>query len=408
MTLFGAGRAAILDDPSTADRLGWPRRRRSLPEPELVLRPRTGDLRREPWITPPGWRRSQGPTALWGRGRPSDGWEYLAEPNGVLRYLRRLAEPTRRARRVGIAGLGRVGGTAAAVLASMTSTSSGISELLIGDTHAANLSRWFAELASITRWRTPDVLPAVSTATPEEMMARCDVLLFAASDAVPPLGTRGDVRHVQFDPNRELLRTYLAAASRAEFSGLFLIVSDPVESLALAAFHDSNVDSTGRFSGDGMAPERVGGLALAVMWGRALAHAQRRGWSNVGVHGGAYGPHSDEVVVFDDLRRPDPVRSSQLTRAAREGNLELRAMGFLPYVGPAISSVALSLPPLLSGREVLASLFLDGVYLGGPTRRQFGLFPIARRLAPEVREALDDVHARLVRRAASLGLAPAV
>lgn len=406
MTLYGAGRAAIRGDRATADRLGWPRRRRSLPEPELVLSPRAGDPQREPWITPPAWRRSQGPSALWGGGPRSQAWEYLAEPVGVVRYLRRLAEPVPRRRRVGLAGLGRVGGTAATVLAAMPSPASGISELLVGDSDAANLARWSAELASITRWRLPDTLPVVATATPDEMMARCDVVLFAASSAVPPLGTRGDVRHVQFDPNRALLRAYVEAAGRADFAGLFLVVSDPVESLSLAAFRDSNADPTGGFSGAGMAPERIGGLALAVMWGRALAEARRRGWNEVGRRGGAYGPHSDEVVVFDDVRRPDRRRSDQLTRAAREGNLELREMGFLPYVGPAVSSVALSLPPLLSGREALASLFLDGVYLGGPTRRRFGLFPAARRLAPDVREALRAVHVRLVRRAASLGMAP--
>ena len=136
-----------------------------------------------------------------------------------------------------------------------------------------------------------------------------------------------------------------------------------------------------------------------------MARARHEKWHEVERRGGAYGPHSNEVVVFDDLRGPRRSRCDALSQAAREGNVDVREMGFLPYVGPAVSSVALSLPPLLAGRQALASVFLDGVYYGAPARQPFGLFPVARRVAPDVRGALKAVHEVLEERARALGLA---
>src|SRR5512136_1748563 len=57
LKLYGNGRAALMDDPATASRLGWGERRRSLPDPEVLLRPREGDPREEPWVVP-GWADS--------------------------------------------------------------------------------------------------------------------------------------------------------------------------------------------------------------------------------------------------------------------------------------------------------------------------------------------------------------
>ncbi len=119
--------------------------------------------------------------------------------------------------------------------------------------------------------------------------------------------------------------------------------------------------------------------------------------------GAPFGPHSTEVVVFDDVVNPDPERSACLTRAAREGNFRLRDLGYLPYVGPAVSSIALTLPPLLAGREVLASVAVDGVFFGAPARLEWGAYPTARRIGPAPRADLDALHATMRARAASFG-----
>ena len=82
----------------------------------------------------------------------------------------------------------------------------------------------------------------------------------------------------------------------------------------------------------------------------------------------------------------------------------MRDLGHLPYVGPGVSSVGLMLPPLLAGREVLASVLVDGIYFGAPARLTWGLHPTARRMGGEVWTALGELHARLQRQSRELGL----
>ncbi|MFH1177975.1 MAG: hypothetical protein V1750_11255, partial [Acidobacteriota bacterium] len=357
MTRYGNGRAALEDDAVTAEALGWPRRRRSLPEPEIVLCPRFGDPRREPWIAPPGWGPAAGVRGLVPRRASGMPWTFIADVPGVLPYLARLGEaPQTGGARVALFGLGRVGGVAATVLASMAVRRSGIRELLVYDADPANLERWLIELRSIAEWRGRECLPVVRGTTPDEAFRECGAFLFAATAGVPPLGAAGDVRMVQYAPNRKILKGLLAQARAAAYTGLFLVVSDPVDWLALAAFHDSNTDRRGAFTGAGLAPERIAGLGLGVMWARALAAARREGWEEVARRGAVFGPHGLDVLAFDDLRRPEPGRSETLGAAARGDNFLVRKLGFLPFVGPGASSVALTLPALLAGREMLASV----------------------------------------------------
>lgn len=407
MTLYGDGRAALRDDRATAERLGWGARRRSLGDPEITLVPREGDPRREAWIAPPWFEPARGVGALFRPPRRAQTWSYLREPPGVVRYLDALARPAvGRGVRVGLVGVGRVGGIAAALLAATPVARSGVRELLIYDVDSANYERWMLELGSIADWRGDELLPRVRPTTLAQVFNQCDVLLFAATAGVPPLGSSGDVRLVQLEPNRAILRGCLEHARMASFTGLFLVISDPVDWLCQAAVADSNADPAGRFVGDGLAPERIAGLGLGVMWGRALAFARREGWDEVVArHGAAFGPHSTEVVAFDDVRHPSPVRSDGLTRAAREGNALIRHLGFLPFVGPGVSSVALTLPALLAGRGALASSFVDGVYLGCPARHQWGIYPSGRRMAPEVAERVARLHDGLRHQARGLGLA---
>lgn len=406
MKLFGQGRAAVADDPATAERLGWGSRRRSLTDPEIILEPRSGDPCREPWITPPWFDPGRGLDALRTRARRRARWSYLASALGVDRYLDLLAAPRpSRGWCVGIAGLGRVGGVAATTLASTPSSRSGIRELLVNDADAANQERWLLELGSIASWRGRDTLPVVRAAMSRELFQRCDAFVFAATDSVPPLGSGGDVRLVQFEPNRAILQGFLAEAQRANYAGPFLVVSDPIEWLAQAVFHDSNSDRAGRFTGKGIAPERIAGLGLGVMWARALAAARREGVEQtVAGRGAAYGPHSTEVVAFDDLVSPDWALSQRLTESARECNFKVRNLGHLPYVGPGVSSVGLMLPPLLAGREVLASVFVGGIYFGAPARMAWGLHPTPHRISGDVWAVISTLHRGLQLQARTLGL----
>lgn len=405
MTLFGDGRIALGGDAATAEKLGWGRRRKSAPDPAAVLVPREGDPRCEPWVCPP-WRDPRGGVEALGRRRRGT-WSYLPGPAGVLRELAALAAPPPSRWRIGVIGLGRVGGVAATTLAAMPVGRSGIAELLLHDADAANLERWRLELGSIGAWRERREYPRIRVASPEELFRACDAVLFVATQAVPPLGVQGDVRLVQLAPNRAILCPYLEQAVAAGFGGLLLIVSDPVDWLAQAAFVDSNAGPDGTFSGSGLPPERIAGLGLGVMWARALAAARAEGCeARVRARGAAFGPHSVDVIAFDDLRRPDPELSARMTEAARHCNYLVRDLGFLPYVGPGVSSVALALPRLLAGRGAPAASFLDGVFFGSPSRLEGGVHPLPQPLGGAVREAVSELFHRLRRQAPELGLWP--
>ncbi len=405
MTLYGDGRIALGGDAATAERLSWGRRKRSTADPEAVLAPREGDPRREPWVCAPWLDPRAGADSL--RRRAAGAWTYLPGPVGVLRELSAMAAPPQARWRVGVIGLGRVGGVAAATLAAMPARQSRVRELLIHDADAANLERWRLELGSIGLWRGREALPGVRVAGPEELFRECDAVLFVAAQAVPPLGVEGDVRLVQLAPNRAILRPYLDKARAAGFGGLFLVVSAPVDWLAQAAFVDSNTGVDGGFDGGGLPPERIAGLGLGVMWARALAAARAAGCERrVRVRGAAFGPHSVDVVAFDDIRHPDAALSARMTEAARRCNYLVRDLGFLPYVGPGVSSVALTLPRLLASREAPAASFVGGIYFGSACRLDWGVHPLAQPLGSAVWEAVSGLLERLQRQALELGLCP--
>ncbi len=407
MELYGNGRVVLVGDPETAGRLGWPVRRRAAADPEIRLAPWSGDPALEPWIAQGRQAPGAGPRALWEPGQP--GWTYLAQAPGVDRYLKAMAEPRkRRDFVVGISGLGRVGGLAASALAAADAARTRIGTLLLHDSDRANLERMRQELASVASWRGGTALPGVEAAELPDMLRRCDAFVFAAACAVPPLGTPGDVRLPQFEPNRAALRQALDAAVAADYTGLFFVISDPVELLAQASFHDSNARDagpSGAFLGHGLAPERVAGLALGIMWGRALARAAEEGaGARVAARGVAYGPHSTDVLVFDDPADPDFELSRAMTQSARTGNYRVRELGYIPFIGPALSSIVLTLPALLAGREALASTFVDGIYFGAPSRLSWGLAPTRRPAAPEVRRQVRELHGLVRERMASYGM----
>jgi hypothetical protein len=403
MELYGNGRVALVDDPASAGRLGWPIRKRSAPDPAIRMSPVAGDPALEPWICQGRPAPGGGPRALWEGGGPA--WTYLAGTPGLDRYLKAMAEPPRRQGFVvGISGLGRVGGLAASALAAMDAVHSRIGTLLIHDSDSGNLERMRQELASVASWRGHVPLPRVEAAPLPELLRRCDAFLFAAATAVPPLGASGDVRLPQFEPNRAAQRIALDAALEADYTGLFCVISDPVEVLAQASFHDSNAPQ-GAFLGLGLAPERVAGLALGIMWGRALARAEAAGQGlRVARRGVPYGPHSTDLLVFDDPADPDPDLCRAMTQAARTGNYRIRELGYIPFIGPALSSIVLTLPRLLAGREVLASSFVDGVYFGAPCRLRWGIAPTRRQMAATVRGQVEELHGLVKDRMAQFGV----
>ena len=270
-----------------------------------------------------------------------------------------------------LVGLGDVGGT---LLLALKLLGRELGELRIYDPNAAQCRRYELELNQVLPLDHP--LPPVTVCT-EDTLFDCDLLLFTASRGVPPVGSGvADVRLAQYEKNRAMLRSYAAMARKTHFTGLFCQISDPVDPLACAVFRESNRNAAGEFDGCGLLPEQVQGFGLGVMEARARWCAQEDGidFSN----GRVYGPHGGGLVAANDPAAYDEAVSARLTERTVHANLEVRALGFKPYLAPALSSAAVSILSLVRGQPYYAALPLGGVWLGAQ-RRMTPLGPLQRR-----------------------------
>lgn len=265
--------------------------------------------------------------------------------------------------RVHLLAVGDVGSTLLIGLKLLGGTC--ISSLGICDLSAQTTARWVAELGQISRPRQYDELPEVEAISPENLFD-CDVFLFAATKSIPAVGaTVSDVRMAQFDANRSLVEHFAVQSREAGYRGKFIVVSDPVDPLAKAAFLASNRSSDGTFDGKGLLPEQIRGFGLGVMNARAAALAkQNLQYASFLTEGRSYGPHGQGLIIANSLTHYDDALSRKLTDNVTTANLRIRDLGFKPYVAPALSSGALSLLALLEHNWHCSSVFLGGTFFG--------------------------------------------
>lgn len=205
----------------------------------------------------------------------------------------------------------------------------------------------------------------------------CDMLVFCASKAVPPLGASGDVRMAQFQANREIIAHYGRLAKAASFKGIFAVVSDPVDPLCKEFLLTS-----------GLSPAQVKGYGLGVMNKRAEYFARKDpAFSRYPAEGRAYGPHGQDLVIADSVVNYDDSLSRRLTDLTVNANLEMRELGFKPYIAPALSSGAISLLLTLTGDWNYSSVYLgkgtEGAFLGIKNRIGKGAIEIENLPLPE-------------------------
>ena len=278
--------------------------------------------------------------------------------------LRRYFAPRRSGLRVTLVGLGDVGGT---VLTGLKLLGHELEEIAIFDPNAALCARYEMELNQVLQ--PCDSVPAPRVVIcPEQALFDCDLFLFTASRGVPPVGSGvADVRMAQFDANRAMLEVYADKARAAQFDGLFCQISDPVDQLSRAVFLRSNRAQTGDYDFAGLLPEQVQGFGLGVMAARAAYYAEKSGidFSD----GRVYGPHGAGLVVANSrAARYDAAVSEELTRLTREANLQVRALGFKPYIAPGLSSAAVSILRLLRGQLHYGAVPIGGAYFGCRSR----------------------------------------
>ena len=87
-------------------------------------------------------------------------------------------------------------------------------------------------------------------------------------------------------------------------------------------------------------------------------------------------------MIADDPADYHEARSLELTRQTVGANLEVRALGFKPYIAPAISSACLSILALIRGERFYGAIPMGGVYFGCLCMRNGGFAPCAEALHP--------------------------
>ena len=244
-----------------------------------------------------------------------------------------------------------------------------LSAIGICDLDEKTTARWEFEMNQVTYPWDYDALPPVEVVSREELF-QCDVFVFVASKGIPPVGSGvQDVRMAQFEANRELVAGFARQAREAKFKGLFAVVSDPVDPLAKTAYVESNRGEDGAFDGKGLLAEQIQGYGLGVMNARAAYYAKRDDrFASFLTEGRAFGPHGQDLVIANSVANYDDALSRELTELAVTANVKMRALGFKPYVAPALSSAAISLLLTLRGQWHYGSVLLDGVYMGAKNR----------------------------------------
>ncbi|MEA4915835.1 MAG: lactate dehydrogenase [Christensenella sp.] len=294
---------------------------------------------------------------------------------------------------VNLVGLGNVGGTTALGLKLLGTD---LSVIGIYDRDENQCLRYETELNQVLPVRDGEPLPTVRIVKEEDLFD-CDALLFTAARAVPEVGAEKgmDVRMMQYEANRELLRAYAKNARESGFVGLFCQISDPVDQLSRAVFLMSNQNEQGEFDWAGLLPEQVRGFGLGVMHARAEYYARGEGVSLELLR--VYGPHGNGLVIANAPNENyDAMLSRTLTHKAETANLFVRSLGYKPYLAPGLSSAAVSVLRAMRGEWHDAAVPLGGVYFGCRAKRGAHGPEIRREeLHPELAERISESYRKL-------------
>lgn len=269
--------------------------------------------------------------------------------------------------RVNVVGLGDVGATLLTGLRLLGHDV--ISTLGIYDKDSKKTHRLNFELSQILscdgKENNISILPLT-----EETLFNCDMFVFCVSVGIPPVGKeQEDVRLIQFAGNRNVLKIYGQMARKARFKGIFAVVSDPVDLLCKSLFEDSNKNENGILDFQGLAPEQIRGYGLGVMNARAAYYSNlREDTKNYLQEGRAFGPHGEGLIIANSIENFNEEASDFLTEKTKTANLEVRAVGFKPYIAPALSSGAISIIDTIKGNYHYSSNFIGGTYIGCKNR----------------------------------------
>ena len=283
-------------------------------------------------------------------------------------------------KRIHILAVGSVGSTLLTALKILGGNE--ISTLGIYDLNENVLNRWEMEMGQISQPQDYFSLPEVKILS-EEKLFDCDVFIFAATKFIPEVAAQiKDVRMAQYAANRPLAEFYGKKARDAQFKGLFVVLSDPIEPLCKVVWKSS-----------GLLPEQVQGFGLGVMNARAAYIAKReKKFADFLTQGRSFGAHGEGLVIANSIENYFDELSRELTAKVQTANLVIRQYGFKPFIAPAISSGAFQILSTLRGQWHLSSVPLDSIWFGVKNRftdrgLEIETLPLHKELARRIRES---------------------
>ena len=234
--------------------------------------------------------------------------------------------------------------------------------------------------------------PEVFVIDNEEELFDCDIFIFCASKGVPAVGASvSDVRMIQYEENKKIIEHYAKLAHSKCFSGVFAVVSDPVDPLCKAAYLAS-----------GLNPGQFHGFGLGVMNARARYYAKKeKRFEQYAIEGRAFGPHGQDLVLANSISNYDDELSKELTGLVVTANLRIREMGFKPFIAPAFSSGVLSILSMIRGEWNYSSKYIgegsDGAFFGVLNRVvggkiEFEDVPLPEKLFARIQHAYENLR----------------
>lgn len=262
--------------------------------------------------------------------------------------------------KVNVLGLGDVGSNLTIGLKLLGSEI--IKEIGLYDRNDNKLKRFEKEFNQIA-YPNLDKLPEVKILNKENLFD-CDVFVFTASKRIARVGDdASNVRMEQYSANSKIIKEYAKMAREANFKGLFAVVSDPVDLLCNDVYYYSNMNELSKIDRKGLLPNQVKGYGLGVMNARAN-YFSKKSDMNYYKNGRVYGPHGKGLIVADDINNYDIPKSIELTKKTINANLEIRDIGYKPYIAPAFSSGAISIIETLKSNFQYSTVFINGIYYG--------------------------------------------
>ena len=107
--------------------------------------------------------------------------------------------------------------------------------------------------------------------------------------------------------------------------------------------------------------------------------------------------HGEGLIIADSIYNYNENLSDYLTKKAREANLEVRKVGYKPYIAPALSSGTLSILATIKGEWHYSATYVNEVFMGAKNRQNTTGVEIERIDMPDALfKKIENTYERLL------------